>query len=267
MENGALDVYMQAYDRWSTQLLGIPPWKNSAAASLQCGWSLTGDRRAVMDVAMRRARLWLLPSSDFYRALFLQGQASDPRLSWAGRSLDLLRRYGVPDLPDLGVPLVPLSVYKARVLEVLAHASWQYWWAKAGEHALPLPFHDLWGSCALTPASVLQSSCSWDGLSGHRSMCQLRMGALNIGHKCGKRSQAAVRSCIYCNKLVRSPYLHALGECKISHAAGIPNDWGAEGLRSRTMSLLCCHPDSLVFGIVAGIAKRMEQERRQFWKA
>ena len=81
MADTAQVVYEQAYERLAKLLLGVPAWRSPYMACLECGWTLTGSRRSVVDVAMRKARLFLLPASDSYRALFSFGAAGNSKSS------------------------------------------------------------------------------------------------------------------------------------------------------------------------------------------
>ena len=57
------------FERWAKDLLGADAWRNAAVATCEVGWSLTGAARGVREVALRRARLWLLPLDDPYRGI------------------------------------------------------------------------------------------------------------------------------------------------------------------------------------------------------
>ena len=97
---GAKELFNNAFEKWARQLVGAPPWRSGAIASFECGWQLDGFSRAIVDVALRRARLWLLPREDFYAALFRTCSESNCGPSWARASLEILPDGGVPDLPD-----------------------------------------------------------------------------------------------------------------------------------------------------------------------
>ena len=185
----SLHVYESAFDRWTKQLLGLQPWRNAAVASMECGWNYSGDRRAVIDIALRRARLWLLPDSDLYSALFRRCHHGHTQGSWAQKSLDILRLYSVPDLPELGLPLMPLSRYKAVVCETLCAASADMWWSGCESHVLPLPYKGIRADKQLVPSVLLQPGVSWDALVGIRNLIKLRAGALDLAHCAGRRKK------------------------------------------------------------------------------
>ena len=81
---GALDRYDTAYNRWACALLHSPPWRSAAIAHMELGWGLCGRHRALLDVAGRRARLWMLPKGDMYGEVFIKSHAVP--LSWARRN-------------------------------------------------------------------------------------------------------------------------------------------------------------------------------------
>ncbi len=66
--DGALEALTRANAKWSKALLGGVPWRNTGVAALELGWSLDGASRAVLDICRRRARLFALPASDFFRS-------------------------------------------------------------------------------------------------------------------------------------------------------------------------------------------------------
>ena len=86
----------------------------------------------------------------------------------------------------------------------------------------------------LVPSDLLQHGVSWDALVGVRSRIKLRAGALDLARKDGRRSSASVKACIYCDKKIRSGYLHCLGECAVSACVGGP--WPSCGLCLETHS-------------------------------
>jgi hypothetical protein len=70
----AEEALNRAYATWARMLLDSPAWRNGFVAIGELGWRLTGMHAMVKDVALRRARLWLLPPDDFYSVAFRSGQ-------------------------------------------------------------------------------------------------------------------------------------------------------------------------------------------------
>ena len=83
---------------WAKALIGSPAWRSGVIASGELGWKISGFHRGVLDVAKRRARLFMLPQDDLYARAFRDAHSSSS-LSWAHRSSQLLVRYGLQDCP------------------------------------------------------------------------------------------------------------------------------------------------------------------------
>eukprot|EP00973_Karenia_brevis_P083646 11604891-Karenia_brevis.AAC.1 len=73
---GALDTLDTAYECWACSLLGAQQWRNGAVAASELGWVLSGSGRAMLAVALRRARAWQLPQEDLYGHVFLLASAA-----------------------------------------------------------------------------------------------------------------------------------------------------------------------------------------------
>ena len=63
-EVGAEEKLDEAYKKWARVLLDADAWKPWATIASELGWRLSGAGRAVVDVAMRRCRLFLLPEEN-----------------------------------------------------------------------------------------------------------------------------------------------------------------------------------------------------------
>ena len=101
---------------------------------------------------------------------------------------------------------------------------------------------------------------------GHRALCRLRAGTLDLAHVHGNKSQAKVRCCIFCNKKTWAPYIHVLGECHISHH---PHLRAADELfspRERALGLLNAQPHEMLFAPAARVALAIERESKRFWE-
>ena len=260
---GAIEVYNEAFNKWACRLLGAPPWRSSAVASCELGWRLTGFRRAALDVAMKRARLWSLDAGDLYGAIFQEGHSS-PK-SWASLSKSCLDTWGVPDLPALGYPLLPVWQYKRHVASVLEGASLAEWSSSWAYHAVPAPYADLGGKPSDLPKALLGSNVPWDALQGHQSLCRLRAGLVDISHVNGNVSRASVRSCIFCGKKTYAPYVHVLGCCKASWSDALPKRWLELGAKDRMLAFLCCQPQEAHFHAVASLAKQIDRHATVFF--
>eukprot|EP00439_Symbiodinium_sp_Y106_P071520 s5564_g12.t2 len=86
--NGTADSAKEVLDdllvSWARQLLGASCWHNASLLLSELGWDISWHHLAVMAMAMRRARLWTLPTEDLYAQVFRLAHAWPN--SWASRS-------------------------------------------------------------------------------------------------------------------------------------------------------------------------------------
>ena len=259
---GALDRYDTAYNRWACALLHSPPWRSAAIAHMELGWGLCGRHRALLDVAGRRARLWMLPKGDMYGEVFIKSHAVP--LSWARRSLTLLEEHDIPDYPD-AEGCGSVQSYLVLVRSLLSSAASATFWSSCSGHLVPFPFSLLSSGPSPLPAALLSVSLPWEALMGHRALCRLRAGTLDLAHANGKKSQAKVRCCIFCNKKTWAPYIHVLGECHISRSPELRDAGELFSPRERALVLLNALPHELLFPAVARVALAIERRSKQFW--
>ena len=62
-------------------------------------------------------------------------------------------------------------------------------------------------------AAALRGGYPWEVLQGMRSLSRWRAGLFVLGHVGGRRSWAAVQSCVLCGSRQRSLSFHACGGC------------------------------------------------------
>ena len=70
LADSAEAVLNELHVSWAKQLLGACPWHNSALVTSELGWEVSGFHLAVVSMAARRARLWMLPAEDLYGRMF-----------------------------------------------------------------------------------------------------------------------------------------------------------------------------------------------------
>ena len=78
----------------------------------ELGWKLSRFARVVVDVAARKARLWLSGREDIYTAAFCLARAVS-RTSWVLKSEQVLARWDLPDHCDWeggAAPLKPICI-------------------------------------------------------------------------------------------------------------------------------------------------------------
>ena len=198
-----------------------------------------------------------------YKCIFSMGH--DYGNSWACKSLYVLQQRGVPDLHSLGSPLMPLTLYKTHVRGVLQRQRSVGNAEATASHSIPLPYAAMQQSCILRMMPKSWKAMSWAELRGHRSMCRLRAGILSLGHLRGKRTSLPQSQCILCDKLVRSPYAHALGECRAFDASGLPLEWAMLTAKDAAFCLLTSVPGQAHFHAAARIAREIEDAHDAFW--
>ena len=161
---------------------------------------------------------------------------------------------------------MPLCLYKVHIRRILADQSEAQWLEQAAVHHVPFPYSDLAGSSlrAMLPRNWVDNT--WASLSGHRSLCRLRAGLLDLSHRGGKRSAAAVRECIFCAKKTRAPYIHVLGECAVSCNPSLPASWSGLTPRDRALAFLSAGPVDAHFTTVSLVAKRIHDDCEMYWR-
>ena len=262
--DGADEVYNRAFDKWGRLFLCSMPWRSAEVAACELGWSLSGFGRAVVDVALRRAKLWSLPPSDLYGATLSIGHNFGT--TWATKSLCVLESVGVPDLPSLGSPMMPLKLYKVLIRGKLQASCSSSRNNATARHAIPFPYQDLMAtSVCLSHPRAWKAMC-WDGLKGHYSLCRLRAGLLELGHLRGKKNAAPQIRCIMCEALVRSPYSHVLGECGWLQNFDLPSAWDSMSAREAAFRFLTTTPEQQHFPAVARACSAIELAHEAFWR-
>lgn len=152
----------------------------------------------------------------------------------------LLERFAVPDLPQIGLPLVPMAVYKAYIVSILEKQSVAEWQAAWASHTVPLVYNNIHAACPLKSKDVLLGvGGSWTTLKGHHSLCRLWAARLDLAHRGGVRAVAEIHECIRCGRKTRAAYLHCLGrDCEAYRVASLDAAWAHLGWWERAMQLV-----------------------------
>ncbi|CAK0888450.1 unnamed protein product, partial [Prorocentrum cordatum] len=232
---GSAEAVDEAYQSWARALLGAPPWRTSMVAEAELGWTVSGAGRGVIDVARRRAGPWALQEGDLYRAVF-QAAHGWTGLSWASRSLALLASWGVDDWPGWARahPGEQREAYIADVSSQVSRRCLAEWQARARQHERPVPLLSLCEGPVGDLAIALRAELGWEVLQGMRSISRWRAGLAGgtagdavLGHVGGRRSWAAVQSCVLCGARRRSLSFHACSDCPWTQAGRDAFCWGA----------------------------------------
>ncbi len=220
---------------------------------------------AVKEVALRRAKLWLLPDSDFYKGFFCRAHACPG--TWACESMELLRRWGLPDLPDVGCSL---WTYKKQVLAQLSAVCAEQAGRLLRSRRSCMPFGTIYPDNLLPGVihAAARFSMGWQPLVAVRAFCRLRLGILVLTHVGGKASAAKCRFCIACGMAVTAPVTHAMIRCAAFDEYRLPLcgtvAWGDEVV-GRLSSLLQLQPGDEGFEAVLLLAAKVDEYAVSFW--
>ena len=263
----AAQILDDAYARWARILLGVPSWMPAHAVFWELGWSLSGMARAVLDVAMRRARMQCWDSDDLFRRIFDAASHSATDDTWSSKSLRLLREWGIRDFCEGNMHL-GIREYKRYVKHVLearclekqqsciqsstCFLSWRVIYPKLAPHDLL--------------ASILKQPMSWSSLLASRALCRLRLNLFPLGHRQGSFSKARVVKCIACDKSVQGPLAHVLLSCeRFAEARGAlaSCECPAEGSVS---GILCLQPGQEGFEELLALAREVQDYVFAYWR-
>ena len=187
---------------------------NGSVVVWELDWHISGMGRAVVDLAKKRAKLWLLPAGDLYKESFLRCLSLVGGTTWAHLGGRLLQSWGISEFaPVEGGD--GFRRYCRYVKQVVLERCDQERRRGRAAHRFPIPFSDLVLGVApsLRHREMLRGGLSWDVLSGIRSWCRIRAGIVVLGHRRGQRSQARVQCCIFCDCESSSLYQHVFLHC------------------------------------------------------
>ena len=159
----------------------LPPGVSAMALRWGLGWILTGSARIVLDVARRRAKLFLLPPDDFYRRAFMRSSQECPS-SWGSRSRRLLQQWGLVDIVD--GPSEPSYREYVRYVraDLLAQCAALVERGRRA-HRTPLPHLELCpGPCCLHQLA-LRTALPWSCLHGLRAWSRIRAGLVALARQ------------------------------------------------------------------------------------
>ncbi|CAE8601069.1 unnamed protein product [Polarella glacialis] len=244
-------AYNEAYENWARAFLGSPAWRGAAIARGEVGWKLDGFHRAILDMAVRRAKLWTLPPGDLHGLIF-QAACRPGSGSWADRSLQILNDTTVPDFPCWDTGDGTLPSYAKYVQCLLEKACLLEWRQAVSTHVSPIPYLDLSTCPSPNPRCILQTcGLSWPTLLGHVFMCRMRAGLVDLGHIAHRRSQAKIRYCPGCNQRVRAALIHALAVCPRwqPERSLLPYGWDTNAPLALASAVLLVSPSDPAFSV------------------
>ena len=209
----AQEVLDDVYQEWALALLGGDRWRNAAVAMSELGWKLSGHSRALVDVALRRARVWTMASGLLYRDAFQLAHNSGAPLSWAIRSANLLKAAGLVDWPQAPSNVRTLEDYSELVKSTLELLDGARAVTRIQEHRATVPHYvfQVGPSPHLRAAKALE--LPWQIQLCMRAWCRFRAGLVVLAGKNGRRSAAKFQSCLFCQSVVRNAVVHCLSTC------------------------------------------------------
>ena len=247
-----LDVLLQ---EWARALLGAEPWRNPAVAMSELGWVLSGSSRALLSMAMRRARL-LLPDTGFlYKDVSVLSAALHCPLSWLARSAVILQEANVPCTLDKAGVSVSVSAYASSAKAALVSRDSSWFSETLDKHGATVPYTVFQQGTSQHVHGAKLCGASWAVQLCIRSWCRFRAGLVVLAQKDGKASTAKFQDCIFCGDVVRNAVVHCLSRCRrwsgrrdeIVVVAALPDTLSKDEL---ARAILACVPGDAAFELV-----------------
>ena len=252
---------------WARQLLGAECWRNGAVCSAELGWKHTDFAKALRSVALRRARIWLLPDDDLYRRFFIACVSTG--CGWAKASILLMQEAGIPDWSTVRQDCSDYDQYREHIDHVLQNFSWEGLSKTVDRHSAAVPYYNFQKgiSHALERLVVEQN---WELLRMSRNWCRMRIGDVVLSGVNGKRSCARYQICIFCGDGVRNATVHALARCRCWEdfrrqyrtVASLPEDISADSL---CLKVIGCTPTSSGFAEAVVMMDRIASASLAHW--
>ena len=252
---------------WARALLGADFWRGATISRWEVGYVITGMGHAVLDMARRRARLWLLPDSDFYKGAFLRAMSADAP-TWSRLSQTILQTWGVPEFyesKDWGYRRY-VRIAHNIILQKCADAATPARMA----HQLPIQHSLLEQEPSTVLRAALRTPLGWETLCGLRARARLRARISVLRHRNGRKNRAAEQKCILCQGFTKRAFAHALIKCPSLAACrdqlppDLQHDGGQEG--SYLCKLFTLAPASPGFEQAVKLFKTIDDAERVFWR-
>jgi hypothetical protein len=252
---------------WARALLGAQSWHNGFAVCWAIGWLMSGMGEAVVEIAMRRAKLWCLLLDDLYGSVFRGAHACAS--SWSAKSRLLLEDWNVTDFIDGDVTL-GTGAYKRYAISVIGDRC-----MRDMTHGLSAKYSLLRDTMQASSAGTnffgckVQEMQDWHVLVGMRARLRLVLGILPLAHKACVSSSARDACCIACNKRTASPITHSVLVCEKWALEREPLKqapcWGSE-VTGRLARVLRLRPMEPAFDSMISLVSAIDDYALQFWK-
>ena len=255
------------FQKWARSLLGADVWRNGAVALSEVGWALGGFSKCVRSVALRRAKMLMLPADDPYACVF--NLTATQSAGWAHSSKLFLATWGVGDWDPHR--FTSYEAYKAYVDDCLLASFTAHWQATAARHSAQVPYSAFQQSFSTAIAKVWQLELSWKVQLCVRSWCRMRAGLLVLRHLNDKVSDARTQRCIFCGGQARNGPVHVLGVCKAwasqrKKFRATANLEAGFSAHTYTLAVLGCDPDMPAFADAVSLTNAIDRAAHDFWK-
>ena len=208
VEDNLVGFLSELQNSWAKQVFDLDTWRNAAVAIGEWGWSLPLHLEVVIEVAMRRFRLWQLPDDDSYKLSFMWSHSI--QASWASKSLSLLRRWDLLDWVEWEETQRSYREYLRGHLEGI----WlDTWFTEAATSRQPPAYTSFQAAPSCIIKGVAGSPFPWEVRVAIFALCKLRVGALVLSSLNGRRSSAKIQRCIFCNTRTRTARIHVMASC------------------------------------------------------
>ena len=270
LADSAEAVLNELHVSWAKQLLGACPWHNSALVTSELGWEVSGFHLAVVSMAARRARLWMLPAEDLYGRMFRVAHSWP--FSWAAGSLAVLLQLGILDLPYWTTESGSLAKYRQYVRSCCVHLGLRSWVATAERHTRLPRYLEFQSSHSGLLQMVPDLKLHWEDGQAVRAFCRLRAGIIRLTHRDGRLSRACIQQCIFCGRRVRNGLPHVLCRCSaLRDWTQMLSDLRREDehalVSEEAREILACPASSPLFVVVLRLAKDIDDRAKSFWHA
>ena len=123
MAPGALEALSAQSDRWVRAALKADAWTPTGALHCELGFTLSASAPAIKELALRRAKLWLLPGDDLHRKMIFP-YLHDGGATWGRLGSRLMRLWMVRDIWEHSTGTPPTyNAYKSYLMGVLESRS------------------------------------------------------------------------------------------------------------------------------------------------
>ena len=264
---GAINRLQIQQDRWVRGLLQAGEWHPTGQLHEALGIGFTGAAYAVKDLALKRAKIWLLPYTDFHRELTCPAGV-DVEGTWAHNGCLIMRQWLLRDMWELCLhDPGEYQRYKAYVVETVKVCCDAYFDGQASSRiGIVRPR----GVCNFLE-ELRRQDVPLDVCRASRSLCRLRCGLLHLTHLHQQRSKARAQLCIFCDAVVLEALPHIFLSCSMWSERGrqilgtccSTGDEVMEELRN----VIFCSASSRKLREICAFSRDLDRAATSFWRS